>query len=199
VQKWFGATPTAYTIDPRIEMSDITSPPPASSRDKWLGRLPAIAFLLVACWFYRRTTAYSAPRHVEFSSLALTSLDGSQFPAEKLRDKAVMINFWAPWCGPCRSEIPWLQQLQAEHRDLVIIGIEDDPEVYPDAMILASSAGISYPLVRTSKNIRATFGRVMSLPTTLYISRSGKVLHTVSGLIPETLMNHYAQDTIAAE
>ncbi len=180
-------------------MSDLTSPCPVSTRDKWLGRIPAIAFLLIAAWFYRRTTAYVAPSHVEFSSLALTSLDGSQFPVEKLRDRAVLINFWAPWCGPCRSEIPWLERLQAQNPDLVVIGIEDDPDVVPDAINLAASEKISYPLVRTSHSLRATFGHVVSLPTTLYISRSGKVLHTVSGLIPEPLMNHYAKDAIAAE
>jgi thiol-disulfide isomerase/thioredoxin len=180
-------------------MSDLTSPPPVSSRDKWLGRLPAIAFLLVACWCYRRTTAYVAPSHIELSSMALTSLNGSQFPVESLRDKAVLINFWAPWCGPCRHEIPWLERLQAEHPDLVVIGIEDDPDVFSDATTLAATERISYPLVRTSQLVRSTFGHVVELPTTLYVSRSGKVLRTVSGLIPETLMNHYAQDAIAAE
>jgi len=179
-------------------MSDLTSPPPASSRDKWLGRIPAIVFLLVAVWFYRRTTAYSAPNHVELSSLELTGLDGVRIPAEKLQGKAVLINFWAPWCGPCRHEIPWLERLQAEHPELVVVGIEDDPEVYTDAALLARSEAISYPLARNSVAVRATFGHVVELPTTLYISRSGKVLHTVSGLIPEMLMNHYAKDAIAA-
>jgi cytochrome c biogenesis protein CcmG/thiol:disulfide interchange protein DsbE len=180
-------------------MSDLTSPPPASSRDKWLGRIPAIVFVLVAAWFYRRTTAYSAPSQVQVGSLELTGLDGVRLPAEKLQGKAVLINFWAPWCGPCRHEIPWLERLQAEHPELVVIGIEDDPDVFPDATSLAASARISYPLVRTSQAVRSTFGHVVELPTTLYISRSGKVLHTVSGLIPETLMNHYAKDAIAAD
>lgn len=177
-------------------MSDSTNtaPPP----DKWLRRFAAFAFILIACYFYRRTTAYKAPSQVQLSSLALTNLDGSRFPVESLNDRAVMINFWAPWCGPCRHEIPWLQHLQAEHPDLVIIGIEDDPDVYSDATGLATSERISYPLVRTSGSVRAIFGHVVELPTTLYISRSGKVLHTVGGLIPEVLMNHYAKDAIAA-
>jgi cytochrome c biogenesis protein CcmG/thiol:disulfide interchange protein DsbE len=126
-------------------------------------------------------------------------LDGSRFPVEKLEGRAVMINFWAPWCGPCRREIPWLKRLQAEHPDLVVIGVEDDPEVLQQAVSMASSEQIQYPLVQNSDAVRAEFGHVVELPTTLYVSRSGKVLHTVGGLIPEALMEHYAKDALAAD
>jgi hypothetical protein len=47
--------------------------------------------------------------------------------------------------------------------------------------------------------VRSTLGHVVELPTTLYISRSGRVLHTVSGIIPETRMLRYANDAIAAD
>jgi hypothetical protein len=88
---------------------------------------------------------------------------------------------------------------QLEHPELVVIGVEDDPDEYRNAGILAAQTGISYPLVRASGSVRSTFGHVVLLPTTLYISRSGRVLHTVSGVIPEALMMRYAKDAIAAD
>jgi hypothetical protein len=77
--------------------------------------------------------------------------------------------------------------------------VEDDPEVIQQGISMASSEKISYPLARTSDAVRTVFGHVVELPTTLYVSRSGKVLHTVGGLIPEALMEHYAKDALAAE
>jgi thiol-disulfide isomerase/thioredoxin len=154
---------------------------------------------MVAAWFYLRTVSYSAPSHVQMNLLAMEKLDGSPLPVETTAGKPVLVNFWAPWCGPCRAEIPWLQKLQAEHPELVVVGIEDDPEEYRNAGILAAQMGISYPLVRNSAPVRSVFGHVVLLPTTLYVSRSGKVVHTVSGVIPEFLVTRYAQDAIAAE
>jgi len=177
----------------------LLQPPQPSTRELWLRRLPAIAFLAFAAWFYLRTTHYSPPSHVQISSLALQNLDGSPFPPETTQGKAVIVNFWAPWCGPCRAEMPWLQHLQIDHPEIAVIGVEDDPDEYRNAGILAAQTGISYPLVRASKPVRDTFGHVVMLPTTLYISRSGRVLHTVNGVIPEALMNRFAQDAIAAE
>jgi cytochrome c biogenesis protein CcmG/thiol:disulfide interchange protein DsbE len=176
----------------------MTDSPPASPSSKWLKRLPAIAFFVLAAGFYFRTVSYSAPSRVEIASLALENLDGSTFAPQTTEGKAVLVNFWAPWCGPCRSEMPTLQRLQSQHPDLVVIGIEDDPDEYRNAGLLASSTGISFPLVRTSNSVHSTFGHVVMLPTTLYISRSGKVLHAVSGVIPEFLMTRYTNEALAA-
>jgi cytochrome c biogenesis protein CcmG/thiol:disulfide interchange protein DsbE len=176
----------------------LLEPTQPAMRDVWLKRLPAIVFLVIAVCFYLRTTAYIAPNHVQFSTLPLQNLDGSPLSQQATQGKAVILNFWAPWCGPCRAEIPWLQRLQAEHSDLAVIGVEDDPDQYRNAGILAAQSGISYPLVQASDPVRAAFGHVVMLPTTLYISRSGKVLHAVSGVIPEALMTRYAKEAIAA-
>ncbi len=173
--------------------------PPVSTHTLWLKRLPAIAFFALAAWFYLRTISYSPPKHVEISDLALQTLDGLPLPSQTTQGKAILLNFWAPWCSPCRAELPWLQRLQLEHPELEVIGIEDDPNEYQNAKVLAARSGISYPLVQTSKSVRSTLGHVVELPTTLYISRSGRVLHTVSGIIPESLMLRYANDAIAAD
>jgi thiol-disulfide isomerase/thioredoxin len=131
--------------------------------------------------------------------VALENLDGSPLPRRVTEGKAVLVNFWAPWCGPCRAEMPWLERLQTEHPEIAVIGVEDDPDEYRNAGILAAQTGIHYPLVRATRPVLSTFGHVVLLPTTLYISRSGKVLHTVNGVVPEALMIRYAQDAIAAE
>jgi hypothetical protein len=94
--------------------------------------------------------------------------------------------------------MPWLQQLQERNPGLVVVGVEDDPGAYWNAQHMQGRAAVTYPLVQASPQVRRTFGQVVVLPTTLYISPSGRVLHTVSGLIPEALMEHYAEQTLHA-
>lgn len=132
------------------------------------------------------------------NELALERLDGSPLSPDITQGKAVLVNFWAPWCGPCRAEMPWLERLQTGHPDIAVIGVEDDAGEYRSAGILAAQTGIDYPLVRATKPVLAVFGHVVELPTTLYISRSGRVLHTVNGMVPEAMMMRYAQEAIAA-
>ena len=116
----------------------LLEPTQPSPRERWLKRLPAILFLVIAAWYYSRTVAYMPPSHVQFSSLPMQKLDGSPLPPQTTVGKAVILNFWAPWCAPCRAEIPWLQRLQAEHPDLAVIGVENDPDEYRNAGILAA-------------------------------------------------------------
>jgi thiol-disulfide isomerase/thioredoxin len=177
----------------------MTATPTDPLRNRWLRRAAAVLFLLVACYFYLRTAHYSPPSHVAMSEVAFENLDGSALSPQTTAGKAVLVNFWAPWCGPCRAEMPWLERLQKEHPEMVVIGVEDDPDEYRNAGILAAQTGIHYPLVRASRSVLGTFGHVVLLPTTLYISRSGRVLHTVNGVVPEAMMIRYAQDAISAD
>lgn len=161
---------------------------------RWRRHLPALIFLGLAVLLVLHSEVYFAPRHVDWSRLPLQKLDGSPLPADSLRGKAVLLNFWAPWCGPCREEMPWLQNLQNARPELAIVGLETDEDQYAEGLALARQAGLSFLLLRPSAAIRKTFGRPATIPTTLYISPSGKVVHTVTGIVPESVMLRYAQD-----
>jgi cytochrome c biogenesis protein CcmG/thiol:disulfide interchange protein DsbE len=166
---------------------------------RWMARLPAIVFLGLASYFLLRGESYAAPKHVEMAKLTMKRLDGSLFEAHSLAGRAVVLNFWAPWCPPCRLEMPWLQDLQSKHPELTVVGVENDSDEYGNAIDLANHTGIHFPLVRSSEDIQEAFGQIAGLPTTLYISPSGRVVHTVTGVIPQALMTRYAKDAVAAK
>ena len=171
--------------------------PKSSTTKRWLRRLPAILILGFVSFRFFQLHNFKAPKQIQPSNLSLESLDGSTMKPSTFSGKAIVLNYWAPWCPPCRLEVPWLQHLQNLHpKDLVVIGVVADSEQYNQAQAFMSSRGITYPLARETASLDQVVGAVAGLPTTFYIIPSGRVIHTTSGLTPEVLMKRYADDAV---
>lgn len=100
-------------------------------------------------------------------------------------DKALIVNFWATWCAPCRREIPLLQQLQKDHADegFQVIGIAVD---FRDKVLAyADEMGIDYPLLigeQEALDAAAAFGvATVGLPFTVFSDRQGRIVATHLG------------------
>ena len=109
----------------------------------------------------------------------LRNLDGQDTSLEILlkRNKAVLLNFWATWCPPCREEIPELMKLQETYQDraFTVLGI-DVGESAAKVSSFVKKEGINYPIVLDS-NSEVTEGYgVVGIPTSFLIRSDGKVL-----------------------
>ena len=108
----------------------------------------------------------------------LTDVEGRRVRLAEYRGRVVLVNFWATWCAPCKTEIPWLNELHERYRDqgLVVLGVSVDDAV---AKIRPFAQGMktSYPvLVGAGEDaFRESFGPLLGYPTTLLISRAGEV------------------------
>ncbi len=108
--------------------------------------------------------------------------------AMKLSDfhgKAVLLNFWATWCEPCKVEMPWFVELQKKYgpQGLQVLGVAMD-DASPDAIeSFAKKMGVNYPILVGKEEVGAQYGGIDYLPSTFYISRDGKVLDHVFGLV----------------
>ena len=115
----------------------------------------------------------------------LPSLDGAKVKLSDFRGKAVLLNFWATWCPPCKVEMPWFADLQKEYgKDgLVILGVAmDDSE--PDKIAqFASEMGVNYPILLGTDQVSDDYGNVKYLPTSFYISRDGTIVDKMTGLL----------------
>lgn len=92
------------------------------------------------------------------------------------RDEGLVVNFWASWCYPCRTEMPLLESAsESEHGNVRFVGI-DTNDIRSAAEGFLKRVHVTYPLLFDPKGEVATAYGLFGLPTTVFISSSGKVL-----------------------
>ncbi len=115
---------------------------------------------------------------------ALQSLDGKTVHLSDFRGKAVLLNFWATWCTPCRLEMPWFVELQKQYgpQGLEVLGVAMDDSGKDKIAKFAQEMGVNYPVLLGKESVGDEYGGVEYLPTSFYIDRDGKVVTRVFGL-----------------
>jgi peroxiredoxin len=115
---------------------------------------------------------------------SLQSLDGKTVRLSDYRGKAVLLNFWATWCAPCKIEMPWFVELQKQYapEGLQIVGVAMDDASPKDIGDFAKEMGVNYPVLIGKEAVGDAYGGVQFLPETFYIDRNGKVLDKAFGL-----------------
>lgn len=118
----------------------------------------------------------------------LQSLDGQTVHLSDYRGKAIMLNFWATWCEPCKVEMPWFVEMQKQYgpQGLQIVGVAMDDADTEDIAKFAKEMGIDYPILVGKDSVRETiandYGGMPFLPETFVIGRDGKVVEKILGL-----------------
>ena len=106
---------------------------------------------------------------------AINEVTDTNFQAEVLEaEQPVLVDFWAPWCGPCRIVAPHLEELAAERDDLRIVKLNTDEN----------------PQVSAQYN-------VMSIPT-LLLFKHGQVAHQIIGALPKNRLLQEIEPALAA-
>jgi peroxiredoxin len=115
----------------------------------------------------------------------LKSLDGKQVRLSDFRGKAVLLNFWATWCAPCKIEMPWFVDLQKQYaaQGLQVIGVAMDDSGEQAIAKFTKEMGVNYPVLIGKESVGDAYGGVEFLPTTFFIDRQGKVVDRVFGLV----------------
>jgi cytochrome c biogenesis protein CcmG/thiol:disulfide interchange protein DsbE len=101
---------------------------------------------------------------------------------ESLRGKAVVLNFWASWCGPCKDETPLLQEgwKRWQGKDVVFVGV-DVKDFRGDAREFIERYGITYTNVHDGKGSLVGRYGVTGYPETYFVDPSGKVRYRIAG------------------
>ena len=121
---------------------------------------------------------------VQAPDFNLPTLDGRRMKLSDFRGKAVLLNFWATWCPPCKIEMPWFVELQKQYgKDgLVVLGVAMDDTEPPKIAQFAHDMGVNYPVLLGTDQVSDDYGNVQYLPTTFYVDRNGVIVDKAAGL-----------------
>lgn len=127
-------------------------------------------------------------------NVQIPTLDGASTSIDRYKGKVVLVNFWATWCAPCRTEIPWLIEFNQKYgpKGLVILGVAMDDEgakvVQPWVQgqrfdVNGYSQRMDYQILAGNTKIADKFGGILGMPTSMLYSRDGKRIKTIVGMI----------------
>ena len=133
-------------------------------------------------------------------AFTLADLSGKKVTLESYRGKAVLINFWATWCAPCRLETPWLIELRNKYaaEGFEVLGVDtegDDLQKSDTAGWAKNKAAVGnfvaemkvpYPVVMDGDSISREYGGLDDLPASFFVDRKGTVVAAQVGLTSES-------------
>lgn len=132
----------------------------------------------------RDQASCKADRNVNFD-LTVKDMHGASVRLSDFKGKAILLNYWATWCGPCKAEIPIFNELYAEYKDkgFVILGISSDDDV-PTLRQFVKTMPMTYPvlLAEEREEVLDAAGPIYGFPTSFYIDRTGAVCGRHVGL-----------------
>jgi cytochrome c biogenesis protein CcmG/thiol:disulfide interchange protein DsbE len=129
----------------------------------------------------------------------LGRLDGpGKLQLSSLRGKAVVLNFWASWCFPCKREAPALQAASRRwSKQVVVLGV-DVNDFRGDARGFMRKYGLTYPVVHDNKNVTSPKYGLTGLPETFFLDRRGRVVSHVPGEVKVTALRRGVEEALRA-
>jgi cytochrome c biogenesis protein CcmG, thiol:disulfide interchange protein DsbE len=173
---------------PDVDDTDLPEEEGVRARRLTVGRLLAASMLLLFLGAFLLRGArilFPSPIDRGFApALTLTTFDGREIALSSLRGQPVVLNFWASWCGPCRSEAALLEKGWREYQDTgaVFLGVAINDEETPARAFLDEYA-VTYPSGLDATGEWDLHFRVRGLPETFFIDREGRIVDHVSGPI----------------
>ncbi|MBI3450675.1 MAG: TlpA family protein disulfide reductase [Acidobacteria bacterium] len=140
-----------------------------------------------------QTTEAALPALPEFS---VTDLDGHALARADLAGRAVLVEFWATWCPPCRGTLAWLGDLKKKYGDrlaIVALAVQSDEA---DVRKLAGDLKLPLSWSMATPDLARSFGDITSVPTMFLFDRSGKAAGAFYGAPPT--LHHDAESRIAS-
>lgn len=115
----------------------------------------------------------------------LNSSTGKPIALADLKGQVVLINFWASWCGPCRQEMPILDQLYKSYQaaGFTLIGVNVEPNA-SDADKFLKGTPVTFPILFDPQSMVSKLYEVSGMPSTIIVDRDGKIAYVHHGYKP---------------
>lgn len=159
-----------------------------------------ISHLIIGIFALGMSLGFSIAAHAsqklsgESFDFTLPSNSGKNIRLSELRGEVVMINFWASWCGPCRQEMPILEELYQRYNraGFTILGVNVEPDS-EEANKILKNVKISFPVLYDKESTVSELYNVEAMPSTILVDRNGNLRYLHRGYKPGYEVDYKAQ------
>lgn len=162
----------------------------SDKRKRLIIRSVILTLVAVALGYTLFQILFNTTKSVEVNDAApnfeLTDLNGHKVQLKDYRGKAVMLNFWASWCDPCKREMPYINEAykDIQNKGVVILGVNIG-ESHFAVQNFVDNHQINFTILTDkNKDVTNAYG-VGPIPTTFFIDKNGKVVDKVVGSMPD--------------
>ena len=115
-------------------------------------------------------------------NFTLKSSSGKNIKLSELRGQVVLLNFWASWCGPCRTEMPLLGKIHEKYKGMgfTVLGVNVEEDSTP-AVSIINKTKIAFPVLFDKTNSVSKLYNVSAMPSTVIIDRDGNMRYLHEG------------------
>lgn len=134
-------------------------------------------------------------------NFTLVDIKGKKVSLSDFKGHAVVVNFWATYCGPCKIEMPWFQELGKKYHEkgLVILGLDQDFGMATEEVAAASRrVGVSYPILMPQDKVTKDYQLSDYVPETYYVGANGRIVDQTIGTHSKDEIEADIQKAIAA-
>jgi thiol-disulfide isomerase/thioredoxin len=168
-----------------------TAVPPALALPTRPSRFaPLLALMLVA------SPALAADTRAP--AFAVKTVEGRMLRLTDLKNRPVIVDFWATWCGPCRASMPHLNDVSTRYakQGLAVLGMSVDESGPATVKRFASQLGVRFTIAMANDDMLDAYGPIRVIPTTFFINRKGEIVRRVVGYIDGETMEGYVREIL---
>src|SRR5262249_26592963 len=132
-------------------------------------------------------------------NFTLTDLNGETVSLQSLRGKAVLLNFWATWCGPCVAEMPHLEKLHREYKNkgVIVLGIDDEGAEVAQGYL--KQHGYTFNTLIDAEKQASRLYRINAIPQSFFITKDGKIAAYNRGTLRESELGDGMEKALAGK
>jgi thiol-disulfide isomerase/thioredoxin len=121
--------------------------------------------------------AFAASSSGPAPAFQLSGRGGKNIDLSQYRGQVVMINFWATWCGPCRQEMPLLEDIYKKYKPMgfTMLGVNVEPDSAAAEAWLSKQKPVSFPIAFDTESKVSKLYKVAGMPSTVFVDRKGNV------------------------
>ena len=110
-------------------------------------------------------------------AFSLSSRGGKTIDLNQFKGQVVMINFWATWCGPCRQEMPLLEDIYKKYKPMgfTLVGVNVEPDAKGAEAWLSKQKPVSFPIAFDTDSKVSKMYKVAGMPSTVFVDRKGNI------------------------